>query len=65
MTYKFRCPVFETSEINDPRITTHKNSDVFWSERTYDKNGNQLTYKNSAGVWSECTYDKNGKRLIN
>ena len=35
----------------------------YWSEYTYDKNGNQLTYKDLVGFWSKYTYDKNGNEL--
>jgi YD repeat-containing protein len=41
----------------------YKDSDGFWSERTYDEKGNILTYKNSDGYWREYTYDKKGKAL--
>jgi hypothetical protein len=37
-----------------------KNSDGFSTERTFDKNGNQLTYKNSNGYSWERTYDEKG-----
>ena len=38
-------------------------SNGFWSERTYDENGKELTYKNSYGYCSERTYDENGNQL--
>lgn len=37
--------------------------DGFWSECTYDSNGNALTYKDSRGCWREYTYDSNGNQL--
>jgi len=39
------------------------NSDGYWSEHTYDSDGNELTYKDSDGYWSEHTYDSNGNEL--
>ena len=41
----------------------YKNSNGYWTERTYDSNGNELTYKNSNGFWSERTHDSNGNEL--
>tara|TARA_R110001632_G_scaffold213743_1_gene340166 strand:- start:35 stop:391 length:357 start_codon:yes stop_codon:yes gene_type:complete len=35
----------------------------YWSEYTYDENGNELTYKTSEGYWYEHTYDKKGNQL--
>jgi hypothetical protein len=35
----------------------------YWSERTYDDNGNVLTCKDSDGVWYERTYDEKGNEL--
>lgn len=37
-----------------------KNSDGYWIERTYDKNGNKSTFKDLNGFWTERTYDENG-----
>ena len=52
----------------------HKNSDVvafkrkesldgYWSEKTYNEMGNELTTKNSNGYSSERTYDEMGNKL--
>ena len=41
----------------------YKDSDGFWSERTYDEKGNELTYKDSEGYWYEYTYDEKGNIL--
>ena len=35
----------------------------YWNERTYDKQGNQLTYKDSNGFSTERIYDENGNQV--
>ena len=37
--------------------------DDYWSEYTYDENGNILTFKNSDGMWYEYTRDEKGNKL--
>ena len=37
--------------------------DGYSYEKTYDKNGNQLTYKGLSGFSNERTYDENGNQL--
>ena len=54
-----------SNHIRIVREITDKNElyDLLGKEKTFDKNGRELTYKDSNGFWREFTYNEDGKEL--
>jgi uncharacterized membrane protein len=59
--------VFEDLELFDSKGNTVyefiTDSSGYWSKRTYDSDGNELTNEDSKGYWSKRTYDSKGNEL--